>query len=143
MGKGGRRPGAGRKPKGLHLVGLDGGASHSRLAPQVVQPTAPIDRFDPPPDLAPEVLTVWQQLAPYAFEQRTLVPATTESFVLLCRNVVLERLLSVKQPGTAAHRGMIQRVDTELLRFNLSPCGKPLYSAQREQKPVNPLERFR
>lgn len=36
---------------------------------------------------------------------------------------------------------MIQRVDAELLRFNLAPCGKPIISAEPE-KPANPLEKF-
>jgi hypothetical protein len=37
---------------------------------------------------------------------------------------------------------MIQRVDAELLRFSLSPCGKAIYAEPEKQAPVNPLDKF-
>ena len=104
---------------------------------------AEVERFDPPADLAADVREYWNDLAPFAFANRTLTKATAAGFLLLCRNLVIERALGKrkKDRGGANHRGMIQRVDAELLRFNLAPCGKPMYEAVPETQ-VNPLARF-
>ena len=135
LGSGGRRPGAGRKPKCAEARALDGHASHSAkvvphpsaaLGPS--KTTGPSKRFRPPKDFTPDARAVWAELAPHAFENGTLTKATALSFRLLCWNIVLERRYagSVNDAGTANHRGMIQRIDAELLRFNLSPCGKAI-----------------
>jgi hypothetical protein len=139
---GGRRPGAGAKPKNAALRSIDGGASKAGAFPgDSGAVIAPIQMFEPAEDLPLEVRQVWMDLASFCFQNRTLTRATELSFVLLCRNIVLERQLAEKEPGSPGHRGMIQRVDAELLRFNLAPCGKPMYELVQE-KPVSPLERF-
>ena len=151
-GSGGRRPGSGRKPKDSVLRGIDGGAAH-RPAARI--PTtnpgsgggtaiAPVEEFDAPDDLTMEERSVWLKLAPHAFAARTLTKATALSFEMLCRNYALMRKMdaSLAEAGSANHRGLIQRVDAELLRFNLSPCGKAMYEAQPEQQPANPVNRF-
>lgn len=145
---GGRRPGAGRKPKTALERALTGNPSHQTgrvlTHPAAAVPVvAPVDEFDAPDDLTIDERHVWLELAPFAFANRTLTKATSLSFRLLCRNVILERALAVdpKMQGGANHRGLIQRVDAELLRFNLSPCGKAMYEGEPEA-PANPLEKF-
>lgn len=150
-GSGGRRPGSGRKPKTERERQIDGNAGH-RPGRVLAHPSAPapstavpeVDEFDAPNDLTTEERIVWLELAPHAFRNRTLTRATSLSFRLLCRNVVLERALaqSVEDRGGANHRGLIQRVDAELLRFNLSPCGKAMFGEEQPQAPANPLNRF-
>lgn len=86
---------------------------------------------------------VWRALAPYAEAARTLTPATAMAFQVLCRNVALEqRMATGPAAGGSDHRGMIQRVDNELGAFCLRPFGKPIYEAEAEAKPVNPLSKF-
>lgn len=157
MPRGGRRPGAGRKKKDPALRAIDGGAAKGNLGPSVVRlPTTNSDQvpegfeeFDAPDALTIEQRKVWVQLAPFAFANRTLTRGTALAFERLCKHIVLERSLEAGElSGGSDHRGMIQRVDAGLLRFNLSPCGKALW----ERAPVaptapsgpagNPLARF-
>lgn len=143
---GGARPGAGRKPTSALEKELMGDPGHrGRVLPGpgagTVPVVGPIEPFDPPADLPSEDRQVWVELAPHAFAARTLTRATELSFRLLCRNIVIERALALVGAGSANHRGMIQRVDAELLRFCLSPFGKAIYEAEPE-KPANPLEKF-
>lgn len=149
-GWGGRRPGAGAKPKSDRARALSGVRGHSKgrvLSHPGAKSDDPgdVDEFDAPNDLTTDERNVWLELAPHAFRNRTLTKATSLSFRMLCRNVLLERGMATSKAdqGTADHRGMIQRVDAELLRFNLSPCGKAMYEpTEGQQKPANPLERF-
>lgn len=140
-GHGGNRPGAGRKPKSSYLRSIDGGAGKRAPTPSAA---AEVEEFDAPDSLAMDQRHVWMELAPHAFAARTLTKGTMEAFIMLCRNVVIERGLAASAfAGNADHRGMIQRVDGELAAFNLRPCGKAIYEAVgEEQKPVNPLSRF-
>jgi hypothetical protein len=89
-------------------------------------------------------LAIWHELAPHAFAARTLTPATSAIFVMLCRGIVAERALSAS-PATASgpnHRGMMQRVATWMKDFNVAPFGKPMYEADGAAAAVNPLDRF-
>jgi hypothetical protein len=88
--------------------------------------------------LGREALAVWHELAPIAFEARTLTPATCAAFTMLCRAVAFERSMEIPD---ANHRGLMQRVATWLKDFGLAPLGKPLYAAQSEA-PASPLDRF-
>jgi hypothetical protein len=132
-GHGGRRPGAGRKPK---FKAIDGGASAPVPEAGAPLPSTNSDaggaeplpgEWAAPDDLSPDERKVWLKLAPHAVARQTLTKATAFQFELLCRNVVLERDMATdqEQRGTANHRGLIQRIDAELLRFDLSPNGKP------------------
>ena len=140
-GSGGRRTGAGRKPK-LAAV------------PAPVKPPStnsdaggaePFEEFDAPDDLTREERAVWLKLAPHAFQRRTLTRATAYQFELLCRNIVLERRQASdpEQVGGANHRGLIQRVDAELLRFDLAPNGKPHGQVGAPEKPKTNLEKLK
>jgi hypothetical protein len=140
-GSGGLRTGAGRKSKQVAQKILEGAASlaerrqHAASVPKV-------DEFDAPNDLTTEERNVWLRLAPHAFKARTLTAATEYQFVMLCRNILLERLIAVdvEQIGGANHRGIIQRIDAELARFCLAPMGKPLIDDA--PKVVDPFEEF-
>lgn len=146
MARGGRRPGSGRKPKATHLRGIDGGASHSSRpastpsAPPAVEPAAvsmPACVTDP------AVVAIWDELAPLALEQRTLTPATVRTFALLCRLTVLEATLGAAEAGSAAHRGVLQRLSALQLQFLLAPCGKPLFEpAKPVEQPKTGLRKF-
>lgn len=83
-------------------------------------------------------LAVWHELAPQAFELRTLTPATTGAFTMLCRAVAQERAMHAPD---ADHRGLMQRVAIGLKDFGLAPLGKPLYAAQPAAA-GSPLDRF-
>lgn len=101
----------------------------------------------PPSWLSTEAAEVWRTLAPLAVERQTLTAATGHSFEVLCRNVVLERRLAAdpETVGGPNHRGILQRVDAELLRFDLSPNGKPHGQAvgAAPEKPKSALERLK
>lgn len=144
-GSGGNRTGSGRKKQSdlERAIGGDAGKRGVVLQHPNATAVAPIETFDPPKTLRGKAKAVWGELAPAAFEARTLTRATEVAFVILCRNVALERKMAAarKGVGSANHRGMIQRVDAELTKFCLSPFGKPLYGAQVETA-VNPLDRF-
>jgi len=149
MARGGKRPGAGRKPKSDAERAIDGNAGHRQKVvahpsvPAIPEPV-PVEEFDAPNDLAMDERHVWMELAPHAFAARTLTKATALAFRMLCRNVVLERDMraSVLDRGRAAHQGLIAKVDAELSRFSLNPCGKPMYQGAPRAAPANPLEKY-
>jgi hypothetical protein len=90
----------------------------------------------------PAELVIWEELAPLAFEARTLTPTTTRAFVLLCRMIVLEAALAKEDAGGSNHRGVVQRVATLMLQFSLAPNGRPLYEAAPVEQPKTGLHRF-
>lgn len=142
---GGRRPNSGPKPKTEAERAITGGRARVLEHPSSA-PTEPIavEEFDAPNDLTTDERNVWLALAPHAFAARTLTKGTAEAFKLLCRNVLLEKEMraSVLDRGRAAHQGMIHKVETAMLRFNLSPCGKAMFEAVPASAVVNPLEKY-
>lgn len=140
QGSGGSRVGAGRKPKSAHEKVLDGTASGAERE-LVIHPPAivPVAR---PLDLASAEQATWDELAPLALAERTLTPSTSTAFRHLCEAIVMRREiartiatdgLTIDTPlGLKAHplltqyRGLTQRVEAGMLRFRLSPIGKPL-----------------
>jgi hypothetical protein len=140
---GGRRPGSGRKPKSAREKAVTSARvlNHPSSAP----PVMPAEPQNAPNGLAPDVVTVWEILAPKATANQTLTAATAYAFEVLCRSVVLERLLAMAEPGSANHRGLLKEVNTRLLQFNLAPCGKPMPDAAEitAEQPKNPLAKFR
>jgi hypothetical protein len=144
-GSGGRRVGSGKKRKSdlEHAIAGTTSARGVLLTHPSSTAIAPIEAFDPPATLRGKALRVWLELAPLAFEARTLTRSTEVSFVMLCRNVALERkMAATRGAGGANHRGMIQRVDAEMAKFCLSPFGKPMYDAAKPATSTNPLDRF-
>lgn len=151
FGSGGRRPGAGRKPKSAAERALTGWASHgSRTKADKVadlraaraEQALPI--LPPPADLPEDspVRAVWLELAPLAAAARTLTLVEAFAFRELCEAIAFKRRLSdeiqrdgitvpdegrggrKKHPLLSEHRGWQQRVDAGLARFKLSPMGR-------------------
>jgi hypothetical protein len=148
---GGRRPGAGAKPKSQRQREISGVPAHRRKV--VAHPSVPDQAGERsalptvviPDGMTPEEQKVWDQDAPFALENGTLTPATARTFRRYCQSVVIawELALDPGRRGGSDHRGMIQRADTEALSFNLAPCGKRMVSeGQPAAAPVNPLARF-
>ena len=137
MARGGARVGAGRKKKSLAERALHGTASLK--AKRVVLP--PVEKFGPPEDLTPDEVEVWLYLSPHAFKARTLTPATADAFSDLCRNrVLMLKLGKGGDAGGADHRGLIQRVQSQMKDFSLSPMGKPL--VDEAPKAADPFAEF-
>lgn len=106
--------------------------------PQIAEVQARVDALT----MAAQALAIWHELAPQAFEARTLTPATTAAFVMLCRAVVKERAFWTSYDCSGPnHRGLMHRVATWLKDFGLAPFGKPIYAAEPAAT-VNPLDRF-
>ena len=149
---GGKRVGAGRKPKTCRQEIVTGARSERGRARVLEHPSVlpvmanavSVDELDAS-ELTPDEHRVWVELAPLAVANRTLTPATALAFRLLCRNLVLERALAADNQtcGGGNHRGLIQRVDVELLSFSLAPCGKPIYEEAPKASPMSALDRFR
>ena len=120
---------------------------------------------EPPSDLTERQRAVWLELAPHAAAQRTLVPETVAHFRMLCSAVALQRAMlaeleadgltgtkvtlqmdakggGLRSVAKRAHTllskltTMMQRVDAGMVRFGLSPVGKPMV----EETPLDPAE---
>ena len=129
---GGARVGAGRKrrdPQAAWLAGASAKGPRGVVARRPVVPAgSAADVPACPPGTPADVAEVWRELAPYAVAERTLDVKTALAFLLLCRNIVLERKLAAA-PLTCAgpdHRGMLMRVEQGLQRFRLLPDGRPV-----------------
>jgi len=125
MARGGRRVGAGRKPKPR------GGNEPARILAHPSVPTtnqlSPIEEFDAPDDLMADERAVWLKQASHAFKNRTLTRATALAFERYCKVVVLERNEAKSSGvGGANHRGLLKQINAYELQFMLIPAGKPM-----------------
>lgn len=141
---GGARVGAGRKPRTLRVVTpiAPAEAVPEAVPDRVPEPPHSVAGFNVPAELTAAEQTVWLRLAPLAVSRQTLTKATALGFELLCRNIVLERVLG-KDPdsrGGPNHRGLIASIDRELLRFDLSPNGRPHGDAEKAQPQKSKLQ---
>jgi len=131
MSRGGAREGAGRPRKSLATTWLAGNPGKRGKPVQERPTTAEVTSgdVDRPVDLLnPAELKVWDNLAPLAFQLRTLTPATAYAFQWLCRTVVLEQRLAAAPlaVGGPDHRGIMQRLEGLMARFRILPDGKPV-----------------
>lgn len=125
MGRGGKRIGAGRKPK--PKVGYELARVLQHPSVPTTNQTTPIEEFDAPDDLAMDERAVWLKQAPHAFRGRTLTRATALAFERYCKVVVLERNEAKSSGvGGANHRGLLKQVNAYELQFMLTPAGKPM-----------------
>ena len=151
MGRGGHRPGSGRKPgpQGPRvLVGMP-----SRQ-PVVTVPIAPVDEGErqrlltAPDGLSKEAQLVWIKLAEHAIAERTLTPATAAGFAQLCQQWVYLDALDKKiqhlgpdtkeaSPYFQTWKAVVMRVDASLARFKLTAFGKPA-TKEKPKAAVNP-----
>jgi len=147
------RVGAGRPAKTQAAKVLAG-----TLAPPPGQAPAvpdPIAIVPPPADLTEAQRALWDQLAPFALEARTLTAATVLAFCDLLEAIVVKRAMQARidkegqvlnlvsgkkaHPLLGHHRGMMQRVEVGLARFKLAPIGKELTEGAA---PVDPFSEF-
>lgn len=146
MARGGRRVGAGRKPKPK-----EGPNHHQEPARVLAHPSVPttndlpeVEEFDAPNDLSMEERKVWMRQAPFAFQNRTLTRESALSFERYCKVVVMEQheaLSSAK--GGANHRGLLKQINAYELQFLLTPAGKPMPTAAKAEQPASKLSKFR
>lgn len=127
--RGGRRVGAGRKPKPLDQMGRILAHPSSSGVPTTNGPVE-IEEFDAPDDLGVEERAVWLKQAPHAFKSRTLTRSTALSFERYCKVVVLERNEAKSSAvGGANHRGLLRQINAYEMQFMLTPAGKPMLEA--------------
>lgn len=140
MARGGRRPGAGRKPRSKTGVVL---LHPGRPAAAVPAPPAEIKV---PATLDPEELEIWNERAPHAIAFGTLDAASVAAFARYCQIVVLERHEGKSSGrGGSNHRGLLKQLDAFELRFLLSPNGRPMpqRAGAADTQPTSKLGRFR
>lgn len=145
MPRGGRRPGAGRKPKPKIPGDLPARILNHPSVP-TTNGVPVIEEFDAPDDLMREEREVWLKQAVHAFANGTLTRATALSFERYCKVVVLERKESESSGrGGPNHRGLLKQVNAYELQFILTPCGKALAQPAQGQPEAAPsrLSRFR
>ena len=141
MPRGGRRPGAGRKPRskvGVVLIHPSIPPASALLAPPAV--------VEVPAGLDDEERAVWIERAPHAQQYGTLDVASVAAFTRYCQIVVLERHEGKSSGrGGSNHRGLLKQLDAFELRFLLSPNGRPMpqRAGAIETQPASKLGRFR
>ena len=123
MPRGGRRIGAGRKPKQKTAKLLQ----HPSAVVPTTNGASPIEEFDAPDDLGADARAIWLKQAPYAFASRTLTRASAMAFERYCEVVVLERNERKSSAvGGPNHRGLLKELRALEERFLLAPLGKAM-----------------
>lgn len=136
MGRGGRRIGAGRKPK-QQTAKLLQHPSAPVAVPTTSEPS-PLEEFDAPDDLAMDERAIWLKQAPHAFANRTLTRASALAFERYCKVVVLERNEAKSSGvGGANHRGLLKQINAYELQFLLVPAGRAMPTVD---KPVGMVD---
>lgn len=127
MPRGGRRIGAGRKPKIVKGNSVPASAAQVRQSVPTTNDDSPIEEFDAPNDLARDEREVWLKQAPHAFKARTLTRGTALAFERYCKVVALERKEAQSSGvGGANHRGMLKLIRDYEKDFKLVPSGQPM-----------------
>lgn len=148
MPRGGKRPGAGRKPKPKIGEAAWGKVlPHPSVPPSTNTPPPPVEEFDAPDDLTADERAVWLKQAPFAFQNRTLTRASALSFERYCKVVVLERNEAKSSGmGGANHRGLLKQINAYELQFLLTPAGRPMPDPPKQAESAEPdskLGRYR
>jgi hypothetical protein len=163
-GSGGGRLGSGPKGKQEADRRLEGGRDRGKGASKPPKVTL----IAAPADLPLAQRAVWNELAPHACEARTLTAGTAAAFRQLCGRIVLLGLIEkqIEDDGIMTDKvtlqmdekggglqavekkahdlltkcmTLMQRVDQGMLRFGLSPIGKPIAAAE---KPKDEFDEF-
>jgi hypothetical protein len=140
MGRGGARPGAGRKPKIARLL------PHPSSTLPTTNGPAEVEEFDAPDSLTREERNVWLKQAPHAFRNGTLTRASALAFERYCRLVVHEQAEAASSArGGGNHRGILKQVNTLELQFGLTASGRPMpkVAPAEPMEPSSKLGRFR
>jgi hypothetical protein len=152
MARGGRRVGAGRKPKAKGpgvVIGMDGLRQNPPLPVVSSEPDHDdVNLLVPPSELTIGGRRAWRRMAPAAIEQQTLVPSTEWGFRRLCtlwdRAELLDKQL--QRLGSSAKGAALQgtalkletRLDAALARFKLTGFGKPADKQEPKGAATNP-----
>lgn len=112
-------------------------------APVEPVPLPTVDEADAPNDLTMDERHVWLELAPFAMQAGTLVPATAAAFKTFVRWETLDRQFaaSVLEKGSGKHVQATKEAKAGYYDFCLRPVGKPMPQAE-SAKPVSKLDRF-
>lgn len=131
---------------------------------------APLPVVEPPGRITAEERQVWDELAPHALRERTLVPATGQRFARLCTQIVLERkmLAQIDADGLTETKVSLQmddkggglqtvekkahtllsklisigqRIDAGMTAFRIAPTGRAIATTVQE-KPKSALEQL-
>ena len=167
MPKGGRRVGAGRKPRARGVLLAMDGTRRTDVLPPALQPApssstrAPRSLAKPPADLSAPRKAFWRTYAPHAIAEGTLTAATVVGFRELSEQWVLkEDLARVIEAAAAepvagddlalviarkrdaadalkAYVKLAQRLDATLARFKLTASGKAA-PAEKPKAAANP-----
>jgi hypothetical protein len=132
--------GAGRRPQKNAVPWTD-----EKPATRPAQ--APVHAAEVPgvvrPEMDADVGAFWDELAPLALEQGTLVPATALEFRLLCEVAVQQqRALRNIASGYGAYSNLTKILEGKLRSFKLAPMGKEI-AAPPKEKPMTALERLK
>lgn len=150
MGRGGRRPGAGRKPgKPGTVLRMDG--TRRTTGPEL-PPAVPLDGQaslrEPPADLLEPARACWRAWADQALAERTLTPATVPGFRELCLRLAAVQALDARiaaiglatqeaLPYLRERRGQAGQLAVSLKDFKLTAFGKPA-TAETPKPVANP-----
>jgi hypothetical protein len=143
MGWGGKRHGAGRKPKPKLPATV---LNHPSVPPPSTNyPPPPVEEFDAPDSLTADERKVWLTQAPFAFKAGTLTRASALSFERYCRIVVLEQNEARSSGmGGSNHRGLMKQINAYELQFLLTPSGKAMPALEAPAaEPESKLSKFR
>ena len=152
MPRGGRRPGAGRKP-GRPNVGIVLGMDGTRKVRGAdLPPAIPLDTQmslrEPPRDLSEAARLCWRGLVEEALAERTLTPATVAGFRQLCILMAIVRAIDDRievlgvatqdaLPYLTARKGQAGQLAASLKDFKLTAFGKPVTS-EKPKAAANP-----
>lgn len=149
MPRGGRRQGAGRKPKSAkhHFLTGNAGKRNFELVPKTRDELPPADPAEPELVMPADQLALdgeqayWERYAPAAQAAGTLTPQTRGGFVLLCQIAAradrmwedIEREgftwsdegVIKAHPLLPSYRGLVQRQESLLQRYLLAAMAKP------------------
>ncbi len=142
MPRGGKRLGAGRKPKNLTARLLQHPSARTAEVPTTNE-TSPIEEFDAPNDLTMDERAIWLKQAPHAFANRTLTRASALSFERYCKLVVAERAEGNSSAMNGPnHRGLLKQINALELQFLLTPSGKAMPTSDRLTTAADPDDAF-
>ena len=161
MPSGGKRVGAGRKPRSsLRAVA-------TRRVPSEEKPKVADDALRRvPAGLADDQAAIWETYAGPAIEAGTLTSRMVGAFAFMVKLIAQEQAILVQieadgwtftkvtidgagqeqrelkaHPLCPHYRGIVQRVDAQMKSFAVAPFGKPVDPTQSAQAPVNPWAR--
>lgn len=152
MPRGGSRPGAGRKPKGSKVVGMDGKPRADVLPPSMqtaVVPAPDSPLIEPPADLSDARKAIWRTWAPHALAEGTLTEATASGFREFTeRMAVKNRLWAQVEEGAPGWGDAFKLwekasklVNVSMKEFKLTAFGKPAAPAKPKAS-ANPFAAF-